>query len=411
VVSLDAARAARPATPDTGPDTGADTAPDTEADILEGRVVSVDQPTIGYDGRGKRVTRKASGKTKTEAKDKLKEMVRDIDDGLPVPASGYTLADAVRAWLAYGLRGRDAETVSNYKCLADTHIIKSIGAKTLRQLTAEDVDAWLSAESTKVSTRTLRLVHSILASSIRHAQARDKVKRNVALLCDVPTGRPGRPSKSLTLEQATAVISAAAGSSLYAYIVLSLLIGARTEELRALRWQHVDLAGKPDATSPVPPSIEVWRSVRAGGDTKTRKSRRTLAMPQRCAGALGALWDGRKCQHAERSQCDCLVFVSQAGTALDAHNVRRGFRNVVASAGLVAKEWTPREMRHSFVSLLSDDGMPIEQIARLVGHTSTSVTETVYRLQIRPVMIEGAEAMDRIFAPPDASDREPPLVA
>jgi integrase len=121
-----------------------------------------------------------------------------------------------------------------------------------------------------VSTRTLRLLHSILARCIRHAQARDKVKRNVVLLCDVPTGRPGRPSKALTLEQAIAVINAAVESSLYAYIVLSLLIGARAEELRALRWCHVDLVGKPDAPTPVPPSIAVWRSVRAG---ETRRPR------------------------------------------------------------------------------------------------------------------------------------------
>ena len=32
-----------------------------------------------------------------------------------------------------------------------------------------------------------------------------------------------------------------------------------------------------------------------------------------------------------------------------------------------------------------------------VGHTSTAVTETVYRQQIRPVIVEGAEAMDRIL--------------
>lgn len=63
----------------------------------------------------------------------------------------------------------------------------------------------------------------------------------------------------------------------------------------------------------------------------------------------------------------------------------------------MANDWTPSEMRHSFVSLLSDDGMPIEQIARLVGHTSTAVTETVYRHQIRPVIVEGAGVMDRIF--------------
>lgn len=41
--------------------------------------------------------------------------------------------------------------------------------------------------------------------------------------------------------------------------------------------------------------------------------------------------------------------------------------------------------------------MPIEQIARLVGHTSTEITEKVYRQQIRPVIIEGAEAMDGLF--------------
>ncbi len=57
----------------------------------------------------------------------------------------------------------------------------------------------------------------------------------------------------------------------------------------------------------------------------------------------------------------------------------------------------PRELRHSFVSLLSAHDVPIEQISRLVGHTNTVVTETVYRKQIRPVMQEGATVMDAIF--------------
>jgi integrase len=60
-------------------------------------------------------------------------------------------------------------------------------------------------------------------------------------------------------------------------------------------------------------------------------------------------------------------------------------------------EWTPRELRHSFVSLLSDSGIPIEEISRLVGHSSTTVTEQVYRHQIRPVIQDGATAMDRLF--------------
>ena len=64
-------------------------------------------------------------------------------------------------------------------------------------------------------------------------------------LCEVPEGRAGRPSKSLTLEQAEAVLRAAEGTPMRAYVVVSLRTGARTEEMRALTWSHVDLVGRP----------------------------------------------------------------------------------------------------------------------------------------------------------------------
>jgi integrase len=70
---------------------------------------------------------------------------------------------------------------------------------------------------------------------------------------------------------------------------------------------------------------------------------------------------------------------------LDAANVRRAFRRVVKDAGLDPADWTPRELRHRFVSIMSDAGVPIERISRLVGHSGTTVTEMVYRDQIRPV--------------------------
>jgi integrase len=73
-------------------------------------------------------------------------------------------------------------------------------------------------------------------------------------------------------------------------------------------------------------------------------------------------------------------------------------RAVATSAGLNAADWTPRELRHSFViSLMSDAGVPIEKIARLVGHIGTATTETIYRKQIRSVVTGGAEVMDQLF--------------
>jgi integrase len=46
---------------------------------------------------------------------------------------------------------------------------------------------------------------------------------------------------------------------------------------------------------------------------------------------------------------------------------------------------------------MPDSGVPVEEIARLAGHTSTRTTEIVYRHQLRPVMEKGAQAMDQLF--------------
>jgi site-specific recombinase XerD len=113
--------------------------------------------------------------------------------------------------------------------------------------------------------------------------------------------------------------------------------------------------------------------------------------------ALRMLWEARPCSHEVMSDCICLVIVTRTGKPMGARNVQRDFRKVMNTAGLVGKEWTPRELRQSFVSLLSDERVPLEVISRLVGHRSTIVTETVYRKQLRPVIEGGADVMDRIF--------------
>jgi integrase len=53
--------------------------------------------------------------------------------------------------------------------------------------------------------------------------------------------------------------------------------------------------------------------------------------------------------------------------------------------------------------VLSDAGIPVEQIAKLVGHRGTTVTELVYRHQLRPVIQTAATVMDRLFAPGSGS--------
>jgi integrase len=234
------------------------------------------------------------------------------------------------------------------------------------------------------------MAHLALSRAITRAQANDLVLRNVSALTGTPSGQQGRPSRSMTLAQATALTAAAkaAGPRMHAYVMLSLCTGVRTEEARALRWEQVDF-GDPESQPPRPASVAMWSSLRASGDTKTGKSRRTLGLPQLCVAVLRAL-------HEETQPGEDLVFCTTIGRPLDAANVRRSFRAVCAAAG-IGRDWTPRELRHTFVSLMSDSDVAVEEIARLVGHASSKVTETVYRHQLKPVMTTGAEKMDALL--------------
>ncbi|HEY5360959.1 MAG TPA: tyrosine-type recombinase/integrase [Streptosporangiaceae bacterium] len=348
--------------------------------------------SCGFDASGRRIRVKRKGRTKAQVKQRLREVADDMEDGVTAGLS-YTVKDAVDDFLNKGLKGKSPATIDNYRSLSGKNLVPHIGDKKLKELTADHLDAWIDERAGELSTRSLRLIHQILERAIRHAQARDQVRRNVASLITIPDGQPGRPSQAMTLDQAVAllgVVGARSEHRLAAYVVLSLLTGVRTEEARALHWAEVDLEAG---------TVAVYRSVRAKGDTKTRRSRRVLKMPKQVVAALKV---HRKRQAAERLQAGKawqdhdLVFCRADGTQLDRWQVRREFAAMTEAAGL-GEDWAPRELRHSFVSILSASDVPLEDISLLVGHVSTSVTETVYRQEIRPALTKGATAMDKIF--------------
>lgn len=349
--------------------------------------------SLGTDIEGKRVRRRLSAKTKTELYEKLDELRQELAIGVRSSAT-YTVDAAVKDWLE-SQADRHPKTVTTLTELL-APLRKSIGRIVLRKLTADEVLAALKESAATRSSRTVRDSRANLERAITHAQARGLVGRNVAALIKAPPGTaPGRPSRALNVDQALAVFQAARRDRIYAYVVLSLVTGIRTEEARALRWDHVDLEADP-------PPVDVWRSVRAHGDVKTTSSRRTLVLPAR---AVDALRDHQERQAKERAAAgelwteSGLVFTTTRGGPLDKDNVRRSFQRICKAAG-VGEQWSPRELRHTFVSIMSDAKVPIERIADLIGHAGGSrVPEQIYRQQIRPVLTEGAEIMDQVLKP------------
>jgi integrase len=180
---------------------------------------------------------------------------------------------------------------------------------------------------------------------------------------------------------------------LAALFVLSITLGLRPGELCKLSWDMVDLTGG---------IVHVWRSASKSGDTKTAKSKHPLVLPR---GAIRALEAHKAMQDREREaagrswQETNLVFCHENASMYTSDALNWRFSKMTRRAGI--GHWHAHEGRHTAVSIMTSNGVPIQEITDTVGHKSTHVTETVYRHVIAPAILGGAAVMDDVFGPED----------
>jgi len=142
----------------------------------------------------------------------------------------------------------------------------------------------------------------------------------------------------------------------------------------------------------------VWRSASTTGDTKTPKSKRSLVLPERAVTALRAhkaMQDRERVAAGESWQETDLVFCHEDGSMYTSDALNWRFSKMTRKAGI--GHWHAHEGRHTAVSIMSSNGVPIQEISDTVGHKSTHVTETVYRHVIVPAIRGGATVMDNVF--------------
>jgi site-specific recombinase XerD len=153
--------------------------------------------------------------------------------------------------------------------------------------------------------------------------------------------------------------------------------------------------------------IHVRRSLKRGdgglapGDLKTESSKRTLAMPEPVRSALTAL---RRQQTADRLRLGPhyldrhdLVFRDDAGRPMARQRVHKRFKEVIEQAGL-GRDWQPRETRHTAISIGSEHGASIEDLADMAGHKNSRITQTTYRHFISGTVARAPSAIDRGLA-------------
>ena len=108
-------------------------------------------------------------------RDKLRELREDIAVGAR-PVALYTVRQAVDDWLASGLDGRSAGTMEKYRAVIKP-VLERIGRVPLKDLTANDVRSSLRFLAADHSRATVAIAHNASTRAIRHAEARDLVRR------------------------------------------------------------------------------------------------------------------------------------------------------------------------------------------------------------------------------------------
>jgi len=271
-------------------------------------------------------------------------------------------AFAVEWWQLHAETNLERSTRESYASIWDKHVLPRVGEYPLREITPELV-AKLRAELTAsgVGDATTRKALYIFQSVLAHAVLRGLISHNPVKAVKKPRHRPAsvRPLAPATVEAMRFGMDPADATliSVLAYA------GLRPGEALALRWHHVRER-----------TILVESSISFGEEKGTKTQRtRTVRILQPLVADLREWRLG-----AGRPDESSLVFARPGGAAWKDHDWRNWRRRVyqpaAKAAGVASRR--PYDLRHSFVSLLIQEGVSIVEVARQAGHAPEECLKT-----------------------------------
>ncbi len=349
--------------------------------------------TVGRKPDGQRDRRLVSGATQKEVIAKLNALKRDLERGVKTDER-LSVGAWLEHWLTSVVDGRveSDNTRACYRQVVNVHLVPKLGKVILAKLTPEQVDRFLALKAAEgLSKSYVYRMKTVLADAIREGERRGLVARNAAALANMPRIEAGASRRSLTPEEARALIAASSGERLEALVVVGLVAGLRPGELTGLLWDDLELDGD-SPTLTVSGSMKLKPNLTGKGYTLERGAvkrstagRRTVALPPI---AVDALRRHKAAQARERLLAgglwtdNGLVFASEVGGPVDPANLRRVFARIAKRAGLdIGFVYV---LRHSAASLMVDAGAGLEEVADVLGDDVRTLLKH-YRHKVQPV--------------------------
>jgi integrase len=236
--------------------------------------------------------------------------------------------------------------------LLDKHLLPVLGKKRLDELSREDVAKYKSAKLAEgYKAKTINNHLAVLSKMLDVAQDWGTIEAAPKI---TPLKVAPSEFRWLTVDEATR-LAAAADDSWRAMVFTGLRTGLRLGELRALRWQDVDLVG-----GRIMVRQSAWEN-----EIGTPKGGR--AREVQLGDEVAAVLE----KHPRRLRCE-LVFPNSEGSLRDTSGCVWALRRIGTTAGLGHVGW--HVLRHTFASHLVQRGVALMVVKELLGHSDIRTT-------------------------------------
>jgi integrase len=294
--------------------------------------------------------------------DKLNRRKNYGEPTAPVSFEEYALD-----WLAHKVNHRAPNTVNSHRQQLKLHLLPELGKRQLADV-AGDRDK-VSKLLNALSAGNQRPAYSTLRAILSEAERDGKVEVN---RCRGIALEPRPPQKKVevpTHEQMTAL--AKGMGDLAAIVWVMRGTGCRPGEALAL--EKADFVNG---------HLRVQRQQTRAGEAEPLKARkvddyRDTPCPTFVRELIEKMPDGRLFNVSTRD-----------------FNAR--FRKAADAAGLV--NFRPHDMRHTFVSIALDAGVPITNVSRWIGHKDINTTFSIYSHLVPNSFDLAREALDNEYA-------------
>jgi len=288
-----------------------------------------------------------------------------------------TVAEWLHIWLDdYKQMSVAPTTLENYETMVRVHLIPAIGALPIQELRTEHLQALYRHKLyvEKKSLRTVHLIHFVIQAALKKAKKHKPplVKENVAEDAELPLLK-SKQAVPLTHEQKDDLLPVLRSDRLAAAWILHLGSGLRRGEVLGLDWAHVDLDnGLADVR-------QQYVHTRRGPILKRPKTENSFRIVPLSPPVVAAL---RRHQLAMQEEgwygADKPVFVTRVGTRVQPRNFLRKFKSLLRKAGIDATAAHIHTLRHTFVSMLLEQGEELVTVKELVGHARLAHTSDLY---------------------------------